>query len=90
MIMETQEYENREFMIFNVTELGTIDFTQVLETSTETVRKSVDGTKTFVKWDGSTPQCVIDLTTSEGPYTYDEILQILSTPEWTDPNPIIE
>ena len=90
MIMETQEYENREFMIFNVTELGTIDFTQVLETSTETVRKSVDGTKTFVKWDGSTPQCVIDLTTSEGPYTYDEILQILSTPEWTDPNSIIE
>jgi hypothetical protein len=88
--METQEYENREFMIFNVTELGTIDFTQVLETSTETVRKSVDGTKTFVKWDGSTPQCVIDLTTSEGPYTYDEILQILSTPEWTDPNSIIE
>jgi hypothetical protein len=88
--METQEYENREFMIFNVTELGTIDFTQVLETSTETVRKSVDGTKTFVKWDGSTPQCVIDLTTSEGPYTYDEILQILSNPEWTDPNSIIE
>ncbi len=90
MIMETQEYENREFMIFNVTELGQINFTQVLETSAETVRKSVDGTKTFVKWDGSTPQCVIDLTTSEGPYTYDEILQILSTPEWTDPNPIIE
>jgi hypothetical protein len=90
MIMETQEYKNREFMIFNVTELGQINFTQVLETSSETVRKSVDGTKTFVKWDGSTPQCVIDLTTSEGPYTYDEILQILSTPEWTDPNPIIE
>ena len=88
--METQEYENREFMIFNVTELGQINFTQVLETSSETVRKSVDGTKTFVKWDGSIPQCVIDLTTSEGPYTYDEILQILSTPEWTDPNPIIE
>ena len=90
MIMETQEYENREFMIFNVSELGMIDFTQVLETSEETVRKSVDGTKTFVKWDGSTPQCVIDLTTSEGPYTYDEILQILSTPEWTDPNPILD
>ncbi len=88
--METQEYENREFMIFNVTELGQINFTQVLETSSETVRKSVDGAKTFVKWDGSMPQCVIDLTTSEGPYTYDEILQILSTPEWTDPNPIIE
>ena len=89
--METQlqDYENREFMIFNISELDTIDFTQVLETSAETVRKSVDGTKTFVKWDGTIPQCVIDLTTSEGPYTYDEILQILATPEWTDPNPIM-
>jgi hypothetical protein len=47
----------------------------------------VDGTKTFVKWDGAMPQCVIDLTTSEGPYTYEEILAILATPEWTDPNP---
>jgi hypothetical protein len=89
--METQlqDYENRKFMIFNVSELGQIDFTQVLETSADTVRKSVDGEKTFVKWDGEMPQCVIDLTTSEGPYTHEEILVILATPEWTDPNPII-
>jgi hypothetical protein len=81
------DYTGREFMIFNVSELDTIDFTKVLETSAETVRKSVDGEKTFVKWDGAMPQCVIDLTTSEGPYTYEEILAILATPEWTDPNP---
>lgn len=81
------DYTGREFMIFNVSELDTIDFTKVLETSAETVRKSVDGTKTFVKWEGEMPQCVIDLTTSEGPYTYEEILAILATPEWTDPNP---
>jgi hypothetical protein len=35
------------------------------------------------------PTCVSNLTTKEGPYTYEEILTILSTPEWTDPNPII-
>jgi len=82
-------YESREFMIFNVTELDQIDFTQVLETSQDTVRKSVDGTKTFVKWDGATiPDCVLNLLTKEGPYTYEEILTILATPEWTDPNPI--
>ena len=81
------DYTGREFMIFNVSELDTINFTQVLETSADTVRRSVDGTKTFVKWDGAMPQCVIDLTTSEGPYTYDEILAILATPEWTDPEP---
>jgi hypothetical protein len=87
--METQlqEYDNREFMIFNVSELDQIVFTEVLETSADTVRKSVDETKTFVKWDGTTPECVANLTTKEGPYTYEEILVILATPEWTDPNP---
>jgi hypothetical protein len=80
------EYDNREFMIFNVSELNKINFNEVLETSIDTVRKSVDLTKTFVKWNGSTPPCVQSLTTSEGPYTYNEILDILATPEWTDPN----
>jgi hypothetical protein len=80
-------YENREFMIFNVSELPQIDFTQVLETSIDTVRKSVDQTKTFVKWDGvEIPSSVDSLTTKEGPYTYNEILDILATSEWTDPN----
>ena len=81
-----EDYTQREFMIFNVSELPLIDFTQVLETSLDTVRKSVDQTKTFVKWDGMIPECVNNLTTKEGPYTYDEILTILSTTEWTDPN----
>jgi hypothetical protein len=86
--METQDYENRKFMIFNVSELPMIDFTQVCETSSETVRKSVDELKTFVKWDGlSIPTSVDSLTTKEGPYTYEEILTILSTSEWTNPNP---
>jgi len=80
-------YVDREFMIFNVSELNKINFNEVLETSIDTVRKSVDLTKTFVKWNGSTPPCVQSLTTKEGPYTYDEILVVLSTPEWTDPNP---
>ena len=90
--METQlqDYENRKFMIFAVSELPQIDFTQVLETSADTVRRSVDGVKTFVKWDSSEiPSSVETLTTKEGPYTYEEILTILSGPEWTDPNPII-
>jgi len=82
-------YENREFMIFDVSELDTINFNEVLETSADTVRKSIDGTKTFVKWDGATiPPSVDSLTTKQGPYTYTEILSILSTFEWTDPNPI--
>lgn len=80
------DYTHRQFMIFNVSELPIINFTEVLETSADTVRKSVDGTKTFVKWDSTTvPPSVDSLTTKEGPYTYDEILAILNTPEWTAP-----
>ena len=81
--METQDYPNREFMIFNVSELPLIDFNQVHETSEDTVRRSVDATLTFVKWDGAIPSSVEALTTKQGPYTYDEILTILSGPEWT-------
>lgn len=78
-------YNNRNFIIFPVSELSKIDFSQVLETSEETVRKSVDGTKTFVKWDGEQPECIGSLTNTEGPYTYEEILNILARPEWTGP-----
>ena len=81
---ENTIYENRNFMIFNVSELPNIDFNQVLETSQDTVRKSIDQTKTFVKWDGEIiPTSVESLTTKEGPYTYTEILVILSQPEWS-------
>ena len=84
------DYNNRNFMIFSVTELPNIDFTQVCETSIDTVRKSVDGTKTFVKWDGEEiPSSVDALTTKEGPYTYGEIIVILATEEWTDPNILV-
>ena len=43
--------ENRQYMIFSLTEVDTIDFNEVLQTSAETLRKSNDGTKSFVKWE---------------------------------------
>lgn len=76
--------ENRCYMIFNVSELSTIDFTQVLEDSIDTLRKSVDGTKTLVKWDGEPiPSSVQLLTTAEGPYTNAQIFAIMNTAEWS-------
>jgi hypothetical protein len=80
-----QVYEDRSFLIFNVSEINKVNFNEVLETSADTLRKSVDKTKTLIKWeDPDTPEFVATLTTKEGPYTYDEILVILATPEWTD------
>jgi len=76
-------YDNRKFMIFDVSELSAIDFSEVLEFSPETIRKSINGNKTFVKWDTEEiPLSVNNLLTKEGPYTYDEMLDILSLPEW--------
>jgi hypothetical protein len=84
------DYNNRQYIIFSVTELPKIDFNEVQETSIDTVRKSVDGTKTFVKWDGEIiPSSVESLTTKEGPYTYDEIIVILSTEEWSLSDPMM-
>ena len=77
-------YEHRKFMIFNVSELDSINFSEVEEDSINTVRKSTDETLTFVKWDSENiPPSVQSLTTKEGAYNYDEMLVILETPVWS-------
>ena len=77
---------NRTFVIFSVAEIPLIDFSQVLETSADTLRKSVDSTMTFVKWDGAVvTACVENLTSKSQYYTYEEILDILAGPDWTQP-----
>tara|TARA_Y100000004_G_scaffold148268_1_gene169712 strand:+ start:253 stop:501 length:249 start_codon:yes stop_codon:yes gene_type:complete len=76
----------RTYLIIKTAELGTVDFSQVLETSSDTVRRSVDDTKTFIKWEGDQPAFVANLTGTEGPYTNAEIKTILATDAWSAPN----
>lgn len=78
-------YDNRNYLIIPTSEVSKVDFSLVCETSAETLRKSVDGTKTFVKWDGEQPEFVADIIGTEGPYTHAEILEVLSTSEWSAP-----
>ena len=81
------DFDHRHYVILDTSETGSIDFTQVFETSAETLRKSVDETKTFVKYQGAEmPTSVASLISKEGPYSHEEILAILATEEWTDPN----
>jgi tRNA A37 threonylcarbamoyladenosine synthetase subunit TsaC/SUA5/YrdC len=83
-------YTNRNFMIFSTSETGSIDFNEVLETSAETLRLSVDGSKSFVKWDSEIiPTTVDSLITKEGPYTYEEIVTILTGSFWVDDSEIV-
>jgi hypothetical protein len=76
-------FEDRKYVIIPTSEINKIDFTEVLETSAETCRYSVDGSKTFVKYNGNQPNSVAIIQDKSREYNHDEILVILSTEEWT-------
>lgn len=77
--------DNR-YIIFDVTELSTLDFSQVLETSINTITYNVDETQTVIKYIGDMPSSVHALTTKEGPYTHTQIMNIITGSAWSDPN----
>jgi len=83
-------FENRHYVIFDTTETGSINFSEVLETSADTLRFSTSSARTFVKYEGETmPSSVSSLTTKEGPYSHDEILNILTGSEWVPSGSIL-
>lgn len=44
-------YQTRKYLIIPTSIINDINFSQVYETSKDTLRYSVDGTKTFIKYD---------------------------------------
>jgi hypothetical protein len=75
---------DRKYVILNLDEIDSVDFNQVMETEASKVRKSVDGSKFFVKFEGDTPSFLDGKTQ----YTHSEILAILATEEWSPPDPV--
>ena len=69
----------KTYCIINSSDVSSVDFDQVLETSSDTLRYSVDGTKTFVKYEDGQPSFLWGKTE----YTHEEILEVLATHEWT-------
>lgn len=108
--METP-FPNRRWLIIPSDIVESINFDEVIDYSPQNLRYSVDGTKTFVKYDVNeitesyTNTFVmaetneeVTVTTDAGiygrpsfysetysEYTHQEILEILSTEEWTKP-----
>jgi len=70
------------YIIFNVSELDLIDFNQVIENLPETLRYSIDGTKTFVKWIGNEPAFISELVSKSIIYNNEDMMDILHTDEW--------
>jgi len=82
-----KNFDDLRYMIVLVSEVDQVDFSQVFETSPDTLRISVDGLKTFFKYVGEIPLSIEALTYKDGSYTHEEILNILNSPEWvSDPD----
>jgi len=73
-------YENRKYVIIESSEVSSINFSEVMETSANTLRYSVDETKTLVKFTGDTPSFLDGKTQ----YAHSEILNILNGSEWAE------
>lgn len=74
-------YDNRRYLIIPTSVVDQLNFAQVLETSADTLRYSVDGTETFVKYQLPDRPDIYSEDYTE--CTHDEILAILSGEEWT-------
>jgi len=71
------------YVILPLSELPTVDFSEVAETSESTLRYSLDNSKFILKYEGEQPSFLSGTTE----YTKAEILAILSGDEWTPSDP---
>jgi len=82
-----KNFDDLRYMIVLVTEVDKVDFSQVFETSPDTIRISINGKYTFFKYVGETPSSIEALSYKDGAYTHEEIMVILNSPEWiNEPN----
>ena len=67
------------YVIYHMADVSNIDFSQVEETNEDTLRLSIDGTKTVLKFAEETPSFLVGLQQ----YNHSEILAIMASPDWT-------
>ena len=70
---------NRTYVILDASEVDTVNFDEVMQTSADKLRYSLDGSKFVVKYEGTQPFFLLGKTE----YNHEEILSILSGPEWS-------
>ena len=73
-------FQNRKWVIVNVSAITNEMITSSIQTSMDTLRKTLDNSKAVLKWEGDTPSVFNGMTT----YNHSEILTELAKPEWTE------
>ena len=72
----------RTYVIVNSSEVSSFNFDVLVDNSEEESRKSLDGSKIVARFEGDTPSFLI----GEPQYTQEEILPIMHSADWIDPD----
>ena len=76
------------YAIIQASDLSNIDFSQIGETSADTLRYNIAGTEFVVKWN-TTPTFISDGTVVPvSTLTHAEALAVMATAEWSEPEPV--
>jgi len=76
------------YATISIADLGLIDFSQIHETSAETIRKSIDESEFVIKYD-AVPTFISDGSVEIlQAMNHDEALQLMATDEWSEPLPV--
>lgn len=78
------------YAIINTSDLANIDFSQIGETSADTLRYNLANTEFVIKWN-TTPTFISDGTVVPvSELTHAEALALMDTAEWSEPEPVEE
>jgi len=72
-----------KYIIIDSSEIPNVDFNLVLNTNSDLLYYNLDKTQAVLKYEGTQPFFLLGKTE----YTHEEILSILSGPEWTSEEP---
>ena len=67
-------YNNYKYVIIDDSEVSSLDFSKIIETSSDTLRYNNDNSKTFLRFAGETPSFLEGKTQ----YTHEQILNYLN------------
>ena len=76
-------YNNLTYVILESSEISSVDFSKVKNTSAEMLRKTVDQSEAIVKYEGDKPSFLNGKST----YSHKEILSEVKKSKWIHGNP---
>lgn len=80
-------HNNKTYAVINLSDISLIDFTQIGESSSSTIRKNIADDQFVIKWEeGYIPTFITDSSVVPvQTYDHESILELMETAEWSTP-----